>query len=64
MEKLLKVEDVCELLQVSRSTVYEWTHMEMIPYYKLPKGVRFKKSEICGWINRKKKRPKHIQIGL
>jgi len=41
MEKLLKVEDVCELLQVRRSTVYEWTHIGYIPHYKFPKGLRF-----------------------
>jgi len=54
MEKLLKVEEVCDLLQVSRSTVYEWTHIQYIPHYKFPNGVRFKESEVERWLNKKR----------
>jgi len=54
MEKLLKVVDLCDLLQVSRSTVYEWTHINFIPHYKFPKGVRFRATEIERWLKRKK----------
>lgn len=54
MERLLKVQDVCDLLQVSRSTVYEWTHIKYIPHYKFANGVRFKQIEIENWLKRKK----------
>ncbi len=54
MEKLLTIQDVCSLLQVSRSAVYEWTHIEYIPYYKFPNGVRFKESEIERWLSKKR----------
>ena len=54
MEKLLKVEEVCDLLQVSRSTVYEWTHTGFIPHYKFPKGIRFRLSEVENWVKRRR----------
>ena len=56
MEKLLTIQQLSELLQVSRSTIYEWTHIGLIPHYKLPKGLRFKLSEVENWIKRKKRK--------
>ena len=55
MEKLLKVEQVADLFQVSKRTVYGWTHMDFIPHYKFPKGIRFKHSEVERWLKRRKK---------
>lgn len=62
MERLLTIKDVCDLLQVSRSTVYEWTHIGFIPHYKLPKGIRFRLSELEKWLSKKyqKGRAKYI----
>jgi len=59
MEKLLTIHDICELLQVKRSTVYEWTHLGCIPFYKFRKGVRFRSSEIEQWIKNKKQMNRH-----
>jgi len=56
MERLLTIKEICDLLQVSRSTVYEWTHIGFIPHYKLPNAIRFKESDINSWIQRKFKR--------
>ncbi|MDD3375162.1 MAG: helix-turn-helix domain-containing protein [Candidatus Omnitrophica bacterium] len=56
MEKLLKVEQVAELLQVSKRTIYDWTHAEYIPHYKFRNNVRFKELEIDSWVKKKKKR--------
>ena len=56
MEKLLNVKQLSEILVVSPRTVYEWTHIGLIPHYKLPKGVRFKQSEIEGWLKRREKK--------
>ena len=55
MEKLLTIKEICDLLQVSRSTIYEWTHIEYIPHLKFSNGLRFRQSEIEKWLNRKKK---------
>ena len=56
MEKLLKIDNICDLLGVKRSTIYEWVHIGYISYYKFPKGVRFRESEIDQWIRNKKKK--------
>ena len=54
MEKLLTIKEICDLFQVSRSTVYEWTHIKFIPHYKFPNGIRFKESEVEKWLNHRK----------
>lgn len=54
VEKLLTVQQISELLQVSPRAVYEWAHMGFIPHYKFPKGIRFKVSEVEQWIKRRK----------
>ncbi len=54
MEKLLTAQQVCELLQIKRSTLYDWTHIGFIPHYKFPKGNRFKVSELERWLKRRK----------
>ncbi len=56
MEKLLTIQQLSELFQISRSTVYEWTHTGFIPHYKFPKGVRFKIAEIDGWLKTKRRK--------
>ena len=53
MEKLLTIQQLSEYLQVSKSTLYEWTHTDFIPHYKLPKGVRFRLSEINNWLSKR-----------
>ena len=55
MERLLKIQDICHLLGVSRSFIYEWTHVDYIPHYKFPNGVRFRESEVENWLKRRKK---------
>lgn len=55
MEKLLTVEQLSALIQVSRRTLYEWTHTGFIPYYKFPKGIRFKESNVEKWLEKRKK---------
>ena len=56
MEKLLTVEQLSELIQISRSTLYEWTHCGFIPHYKLPKGVRFRISDLERWLQGRKRK--------
>ena len=54
MEKLLKVEQLSEIIQVSPSTIYHWAQADYIPHYKFPKVLRFKLSEVERWLNRRK----------
>jgi len=56
MEKLLTIQQLSDLLQVSIKTIYQWTHTDFIPHYKLPKGVRFKTVEVERWLERRKRK--------
>ncbi|MBU0634462.1 MAG: helix-turn-helix domain-containing protein [Candidatus Omnitrophica bacterium] len=56
MEKLLTVDQLSDILQVSRRTIYDWTHTGFVPHYKLPKGVRFKIVEIEQWLQKRKEK--------
>ena len=50
MEKLLTAKQVAELLEVKISTVYDWVSRGVIPYVKLSRLVRFKKTEVFRWV--------------
>jgi excisionase family DNA binding protein len=52
MERLMTAKQVCELIEVKPSTVYQWVHLGLIPYVKLGKCVRFKKAELFRWIDK------------
>jgi len=44
--KFYKIEDVCELLQVSKITIYRWIKSDKITAYKIGKSYLFKISDI------------------
>ena len=55
MKILLKVKDVCVLLRVSKSTVYEWVHQGILPHIVIKRGkrkqtIRFNESAIENWM--------------
>jgi excisionase family DNA binding protein len=56
---LLTVQQVADLLQYSRHTVYVWICKNQLPisYHKFPRGVRFKRSEVDRWIESRKVMP-------
>lgn len=56
MEKLLTIQQVSDLLQVSRSLVYKWVHYDFVPYVKIGNVVRFKESELSRWLKNKEHR--------
>lgn len=58
MEKLLTARQVSELLEVKVSTVYDWISRGRIPYVKVGRLVRFKKTDIFRWIETHTVRPK------
>ena len=57
MEKLLKPEELTELLGIELSTLYSWTHRKRIPYVKAGKLVRFRESDVLAWIERQTVKP-------
>lgn len=47
----LTTDQVVELLQVSRSTLYQWVQEQKIPHFKLPNGkIRFDEHELVEWM--------------
>ena len=52
MVKILNPEQVSELLQVKLSTIYQWTHQDYIPHYKVGRFVRFDEIEIMNWLKK------------
>lgn len=57
MEKLLKPEEVAEMLGIQLSTVYNWTHKgkrghSKIPYIKVGACLRFRQSDIEKWLSK------------
>lgn len=50
MEKLLKIDQVAESLQVSRSLIYKWVHYGYMPHVKIGTLLRFKESELEKWL--------------
>jgi excisionase family DNA binding protein len=57
MEKLLTAKQVADLLEVQVSTVYDWVYRKRIPYVKLGRLIRFKKTELFRWVDSRQIRP-------
>lgn len=53
MNRLLKIGELSELLQVSKKTIYGWVHDNYIPYFKLGGAVRFREKDIEVWLNKR-----------
>ena len=58
VSRLLTIEEVADLLQVKKMTVYSWVHFGKIPFVKLNGLVRFKRFAIERWIDKKSVTPK------
>ncbi|MFC1715351.1 helix-turn-helix domain-containing protein [Candidatus Poribacteria bacterium] len=50
LEKLLTVQEICDLLKVPKSYVYWLTHSKRIPYLKINGHLRFRESAIAEWL--------------
>jgi excisionase family DNA binding protein len=55
MKRLLTIDNVCDLLQVSKQTVYRWVHEEFIPHIKLRGILRFDEEAVCKWVDAKRR---------
>ena len=56
-EIILDVEGLASYLRVTKSWVYERTHLGEIPHYKIGKFPRFRKKDIDRWLERCKINP-------
>ncbi len=51
MERLLTIDQVSELLQVKKNTIYSWTFTRKIPFVKVNGALRFQERVISKWID-------------
>lgn len=47
--KFLTIEDVAEMLQVTRTTIYN-LKKKGLPFIKLGKNIRFNQEEVIDWV--------------
>ena len=52
--RLIRVNELSQILQVECKTIYGWVHLKKIPYYKLEGSLRFNEEEILKWIKSKR----------
>ncbi|MFC1718867.1 helix-turn-helix domain-containing protein [Candidatus Poribacteria bacterium] len=49
-ERLLTVPEVCEILRITRNSLYSLTHRKRIPFIKMQRRLRFRRSAIERWL--------------
>ena len=54
MDGYLTVKEVAKFLQLSVQTIRRYTMQKKIPFHKIDRAVRFKKSEIEQWVENEK----------
>lgn len=65
MTNLLKVKDICDLLKVSKSTVYKWVNEGFLPYIVIKRNkrkqtIRFNKDAIESWMKEQKRETRRV----
>jgi excisionase family DNA binding protein len=63
MERLLRLEEVADLLGVKRSTIYAWLHRgQGPPVVKLPSGsIRLRRQSVEAWVQKAERSRSHIR---
>ena len=51
MDKLLTIDQLSDILQVKKNTIYSWTFTRKIPFVKINGALRFKEKAITKWID-------------
>ena len=51
MQKLLKYEEMADLLGISHNTLRNWVSARRVPYVKVGKLVRFDPAQVMEYIN-------------
>lgn len=54
MKKLISIDELANNLGMSKETIYQWTSMKVIPFYKVGRLVRFDEQEIDSWLTERK----------
>ena len=48
--RLLTTEEVCEMLHISRSTLYSFVHAEQLKTYRMGRGLRFRFQDVLDFL--------------
>lgn len=54
-DQLIKLDEACQLLKVSKVTIHTWKKAGLIPFYRLGSKIYFKKNEILSSIKQAKR---------
>ena len=58
-KRLLKIDELSEMIGMSKSCIYTWVSQEKIPVVKCGRAVRFDPVAIESWIKDNQKKPKY-----
>jgi excisionase family DNA binding protein len=54
MERLLNIDELSDMLGVTKATIYSWTSQNKIPHIKLSKRLlKFREGDIVEWISKR-----------
>ena len=54
-KRFIGIQELADLLGISKNTVYSWTCQKRIPYLKVGRLVKFDRGDIEGWIKGRKR---------
>ena len=49
---LLNVDELARLLRLSRTSVYRLVERRLIPFFRLPRGLRFSKTDVEAYLRK------------
>ncbi|KAA0258250.1 helix-turn-helix domain-containing protein [Deferribacter autotrophicus] len=55
LDNLITLDDFCRIFNISKHTIYKYTSLRMIPYYKLFGKIYFDKRDLLNFIKKQKK---------
>lgn len=64
LPEVLNVTQVCSLLNMKKSTLYQFTHKSKIPFSKKGKALYFSRSEIFAWLSEGRNLTKEEQVNM
>jgi len=60
VERLLTIDQLSEILQVRKNTLYSWVFSRKIPHIKIGGLLRFQEKEISKWIDAQVKENRNL----
>lgn len=53
-EELLTPKEVCQILRIGRSALYEWLARQELPHYKLGRVIRIRETDLKEFLKRRR----------